>query len=75
MNTDMQTHLISAFSDDELREVLEQSFIDDTVDIIEEVPANVVARILQNSSTASRKAINEILRYPKDSAGSIMTIE
>lgn len=75
MNTDMQQHLITAFSDAELREILDNSFIDDTVDIIEEMPANVVSRILQNSSTGARKAINTILRYPKDSAGSIMTIE
>ena len=75
MNPQMQKHLIGAFSDDELREMLAQSCIDDTVDIIEEMPANVVSRILQNSTTGARKAINEILRYPSDSAGSIMTIE
>lgn len=75
MNPDMQKHLISAFSDSELREMLANAFIDDTVDMIEEMPANVVARILKNSSTGARKAINAILRYPKDSAGSIMTIE
>ncbi|MFQ7290910.1 MAG: magnesium transporter [Monoglobales bacterium] len=75
MHTDMQEHLIEAFSDAELRDILSQSFIDDTVDIIEEMPANVVSRILKNSSTGARKAINEILRYPHDSAGSIMTIE
>ena len=75
MNPDMQEHLISAFSDNELREMLANTFIDDTVDLIEEMPANVVSRILRNSSTGARKAINAILRYPKDSAGSIMTIE
>ncbi len=75
MNSDMQEYLINAFSDTELREVLSKSFIDDTVDMIEEMPANVVARILKNSSTGARKAINEILKYPRDSAGSIMTIE
>lgn len=75
MNSDMQKHLISAFSDSELREMLANAFIDDTVDLIEEMPANVVSRILKNSSTGARKAINAILRYPKDSAGSIMTIE
>ena len=66
MNPDMQKHLISAFTDDELREILDNSFIDDTVDIIEEMPANVVARILQNSSTGARKAINAILHYPNE---------
>jgi len=75
MDSDMQEFLINAFSDVELREMLAQSFIDDTVDIIEDMPANVVSRILKNSSTGARKAINTILRYPKDSAGSIMTIE
>lgn len=75
MDSDMQEFLINAFSDAELREILEQSFIDDTVDIIEDMPANVVSRILKNSTTGARKAINAILRYPKDSAGSIMTIE
>lgn len=75
MDSDMQEFLINAFTDVELKEILEQSFIDDTVDIIEEMPANVVSRILKNSSTGARKAINAILRYPKDSAGSIMTIE
>lgn len=75
MNSDMHKHLISMFTDKELREILDESFIDDTVDVIEEMPANVVARILKNSTTAERKAINQILNYPKDSAGSIMTIE
>ncbi len=75
MEPEMQEHLIAAFSDSELKEFLSQSFIDDTVDIIEEMPANVVSRILANSTTGARKAINEILHYPKDSAGSIMTIE
>lgn len=75
MNPEMQKNLISTFSDKELREVLSQSFVDDTVDMIEEMPANVVARILRNSNPDTRKAINEILKYPEDSAGSIMTIE
>ncbi|MCD8391370.1 MAG: magnesium transporter [Firmicutes bacterium] len=75
MNHDMQEHLINAFTDKELREILSKSFIDDTVDLVEEMPANVVARILRNSSTGARRAINDILKYPKDSAGSIMTIE
>ena len=75
MNTDMRRHLIEMFTDKELREILDELYIDDTVDMIEELPANVVARILKNSTTGERKAINEILHYPKDSAGSIMTIE
>ena len=75
MNGDMQAHLIGMFTDKELREILDELFIDDTVDMIEELPANVVSRILGNSTTGERKAINDILRYPHDSAGSIMTIE
>ncbi len=75
MNGDMREHLIGMFTDKELREILDELFIDDTVDMIEELPANVVSRILQNSTTGERKAINKILHYPKDSAGSIMTIE
>ena len=75
MNPDMQEHLMNLFTDKEIREVLEQSFVDDTVDLIEEMPANVVKRILQNSDAETRKEINQILKYPKDSAGSIMTTE
>lgn len=75
MDTDMQELLISSFSDRELRLILDELFIDDTVDIIEEMPANVVKRILNQSDAQSRKTINEILQYPEDSAGSLMTIE
>lgn len=75
MDPDMQEQLISAFSDKELKEVLDEMYMDDTVDMIEEMPANVVKRILKHSDPDSRKAINELLKYPKDSAGSIMTIE
>lgn len=75
MDSDTQMHLISGFSDKELREMLEDIFVDDTVDIIEEMPANVVARILQNTDSETRKQINEILNYPADSAGSVMTTE
>ncbi len=75
MNSDMQEQLMNLFSDKEMKEVLEQSFIDDTVDLIEEMPANVVKRILQNSNPQTRQEINQILQYPADSAGSIMTTE
>ncbi len=75
LDGDRQEQLIRAFSDNELKEVLDELYMDDTVDIIEEMPANVVKRILKHSDPASRKAINELLKYPKDSAGSIMTIE
>ncbi|MGN0661152.1 MAG: magnesium transporter [Oscillospiraceae bacterium] len=75
MDPDMQLSLIEAFSDRELREVVDEMYVDDTVDIIEEMPANVVAKILRNTNSETRKVINEILKYPKDSAGSIMTTE
>lgn len=75
LDSDTQIHLISCFSDRELQEVLEQTFVDDAVDMIEEMPANVVSRILKNADPETRNAINEILKYPCDSAGSIMTIE
>jgi len=75
MDSDTQMHLISGFSDRELREILDEIFVDDTVDIIEEMPANVVSRILKNTDTETRKQINNILNYPDDSAGSVMTTE
>ena len=75
MPSDYQEVLIGMFSDAKLREVLDELYIDDTVDLIEEMPASVVKRILRNTDSESRAAINEILRYPKDSAGSIMTTE
>lgn len=75
MDTDTQELLIGAFTDNELKNILDELYIDDAVDIIEEMPANVVTRILKNSHPESRKAINQLLSYPSDSAGSIMTIE
>ena len=75
MEVEQQQQLIQSFSDAELRETLDQLFVDDTVDMIEEMPANVVARILKNTDAATRRSINDILHYPKDSAGSVMTIE
>ncbi len=75
MSTDVQESLLRRLTDAELRAVLDEMFIDDTVDIIEEMPANVATRILANSDAASREEINRILNYPKDSAGSIMTTE
>lgn len=75
METDYQEALLSSFTDNELKEVIKELYIDDTVDIIEEMPANVVKRILKNADSETRKTINEILKYPDDSAGSIMTTE
>ena len=70
-----QERLIGANSDRELREVLDELYLDDAVDIIEEMPASVVSRILRNTGAETRQQINELLNYPKDSAGSIMTTE
>ncbi len=73
--SDTQEHLIRAFSDRELKEVLDELYIDDTVDLIEEMPASVVRRILTVAPHDMRSSINQILQYPDDSAGSIMTTE
>ncbi len=75
METDTQRLLIKSFSDVELKEIINDLWLDDTVDIIEEMPANVVARILQSANPSLRRQINELLKYPEDSAGSIMTVE
>lgn len=75
MEPEYQEALIRAFSDSELREVLDELYVDDAVDMIEEMPATLVKRILKHTDPEMRKSINEILRYPEDSAGSIMTTE
>ena len=75
MEPDAQELLIRGFSDSELREVVDELYVDDAVDIVEEMPANVVRRILSQADPQMRKDINEILRYPENSAGSIMTTE
>ncbi|MBE6927174.1 MAG: magnesium transporter [Ruminococcaceae bacterium] len=75
MEPDAQELMIRAFSDSELREMVNELYVDDAVDLIEEMPANVVKRILSQADPQLRKEINEILRYPENSAGSIMTTE
>ncbi len=75
MDDDQQELLIHSFNDRELRETLSELYLDDMVDIIEEMPATVVKRILRNTDAETRVMINQILKYPKDSAGSLMTIE
>ena len=75
LDHDMQEKLINGLTDSELKNVLDDIFMDDTVDLIEEMPANVVKRILKTQNSEDRKLINELLRYPEDSAGSIMTTE
>ena len=75
IDTDTQERLIKTFTDKELKAVIDDMFLDDAVDIIEEMPANVVKRILKNADPDNRKQINDLLEYPDDSAGSIMTTE
>jgi magnesium transporter len=75
MDSDSQEMLIKGFSDSELKEVIDELYIDDAVDIVEEMPANVVKRILAQADPDTRKLINELLKYPDDSAGSMMTTE
>ena len=75
MDTEHQHYLIDSFTDKELSLIVSDLYLDDTVDIIEEMPANVVKRIIKASSRENRSIINELLRYPKDSAGTIMTTE
>ncbi len=75
MEPDTQAILIRGFSDNELREVLDDLFVDDAADIVEEMPADVVGRILQTANSELRSTINQILCYPENSAGSIMTTE
>lgn len=75
MDSDLKERLIHKLNDRELRAVMDELFLDDTVDLIEEMPASVVKRVLAQSDSETRAYINEILKYPKDSAGSIMTIE
>jgi magnesium transporter len=75
LESDSQENLITGFSRAELKEVLDELYLDDTVDIVEEMPANVVKRILTASDPEVRKSINEVLQYPEDSTGSIMTTE
>ena len=75
MDPDAQELLIRGFSDNELKEVLDELYADDAADIVEEMPANVVKRILKHADPEMRHSINQILRYPENSAGSIMTTE
>ncbi len=75
LDSDTQSNLIEGFSDSELKEVVDELYADDAVDIVEEMPANVVKRILRHAEPELRKDINQMLRYPPDSAGSIMTTE
>ncbi|WP_061996564.1 magnesium transporter [Clostridium sp. ATCC 25772] len=75
MNKEDIHYIIEAINDDELRIIMDRIFLDDTIDILEELPSNVVSRVLKNTKEGKRKQINSFLNYPENSAGSIMTIE
>ncbi len=75
MNSDMQEMLINALTDSEIKEVMDEMYLDDTVDVLEEMPANVVDRLLLATDEETRRQINTLLNYPEDSAGSIMNVE
>ena len=75
LDSDMQETLIKAFSDKELQVMMDELFVDDAVDIIEDMPVNIAIRMLEQADKETRDNINQILKYPKDSAGSIMTVE
>lgn len=75
LGSDMREVLINALTDSELKEVMEEMYLDDTVDVLEEMPANVVERLLMATDEETRQQINELLNYPEDSAGSVMNVE
>lgn len=75
MNSDMREDLINSLTDSELEEVMDEMYVDDTVDVLEEMPANVVDRLLLATDEDTRRKINALLQYPEDSAGSIMNVE
>lgn len=75
MNSDMREILINALTDSELEEVMEEMYLDDTVDVLEEMPANVVDRLLMATDEEKRAQINQLLQYPEDSAGSVMNVD
>ena len=75
MQSDMRDALIDALRNSELKEIMDEMYVDDTVDVLEEMPANVVDRLLMATDEETRKQINTLLQYPEDSAGSIMNIE
>ena len=75
LSSEKQQEIIESSSDEELKRIIDDMFLDDTVDLIEEMPAGVVAKILKNTSVENRKLINQFLKYPEDSAGNIMTVE
>lgn len=75
LSSEKQQEIVENITDEEIHHIIDEMFIDDTVDFIEEMPANIVDKILQNTSQDTRKLINQFLKYPENSAGSVMTVE
>ncbi|NLK35059.1 MAG: magnesium transporter, partial [Gracilibacteraceae bacterium] len=75
ISVELQQHIIESITDNETRIIIDELFFDDAVDFIEEMPANIVKKVLKNTNENMRKLINQFMNYPEDSAGSIMTIE
>ncbi len=75
MSRELQRYVIESMTDQEAMSIIDDLFMDDVIDFLEEMPSNVVKKILKNTSEETRRLINQFLRYPADSAGSIMTIE
>ena len=75
MNSDMQETILNKLTDSEIKEVMDEMYLDDTVDVLEEMPANIVSRLLMATDEETRKQINTLLNYPDDSAGSIMNVD
>ncbi len=75
MDNDTQEHIVQSITDREVRNIVDEMFLDDTVDFLEEAPANLVKKVLRNTDTETRQLINRFLNYPENSAGSLMTIE
>ena len=75
MESTEQQYIVESITDEEVSTILDKLFLDDTVDFIEEMPANVVKKVLKNTDEKTRRLINQLLQYPEDSAGSLMTTE
>ncbi len=75
LELDKQQHIVNSITDKEITNIIEDLSVDDAVDMVEELPANIVKRVLQNATPETRSQINEFLKYPENSAGSIMTAE
>src|SRR5690554_3667486 len=75
LSSERQEFIIESIADREIKNIIDELFLDDTVDLIEEMPANIVKKVLKNTSEERRKLINQFLMYPENSAGSLMTIE